>query len=78
MLELRSYPLVLSFLLCTSCVWERTNAFNVDTREPIFRQSPTVLNGEDVEDYFGFAVTLHQVEEVLPSDDRVTVAGRTR
>lgn len=74
MLEL----LVLSFLLCTSCVWEQANAYNVDTREPIFRQSPTVLNGEDVDDFFGFAVTLHQVEEVLPADDMMAVAGKTR
>ena len=52
--------------------------FNVDIREPILRQSPTVLSGENVEDYFGFAVVLHQVEEVQPGEDMMTVAGKTR
>ena len=71
-------PLTLWFLLCASRVRGLASVFNVDIREPILRQSPTVLSGENVEDYFGFAVVLHQVEEVQPGEDMMTVAGKTR
>lgn len=71
-------PLFLWLLLCASRVRGLTNVFNVDIRQPILRQSPTVISGENVEDYFGFAVVLHQVEEVQPGEDMLTVAGKTR
>ena len=54
---------------------------NVDLREPILRISPAALKEPaltDAEDAFGYAIALHQVEEVDVSDDRTTVANKTR
>ena len=69
---------VLSLVCSTSSAWAQKNVFNVYIQDPIYRQSPTVNRGDDVEDYFGFAVTLHQVEEVQPGDDMMTVIEKTK
>ena len=65
-------------LVCSTYFASAQNVFNVYIQDPIFRQSPTVNRGDDVEDYFGFAVTLHQVEEVQPGDDMMTVVEKTK
>lgn len=70
----------LSLLIAVSaaCVCGILELDNVDTLRPILRLSPTRLKGEDVEDQFGFAMALHQMMVVDPSDDRTTVASKTR
>ena len=64
-------------LLCTNRVQGQTenNVFNVDTREPIVVLSPA---GQNVADFFGFAIALHQMEDVVDGDGPMDAAGKTR
>ena len=69
--------LALVLLLCTSRVQGQTenNVFNVDTREPIVVPSPA---GQNATDFFGFAIALHQMEDVVDGDGPMDAAGKTR
>lgn len=53
------------------CVWGRVEGiFNTDIRYPVLRISPALLNDShpDKEDYFGFAIALHPLEEFDDED----------
>ena len=47
---------------------------NVDTRDPIAFLSPD----SGASDLFGFALALHQIEEVRQEDDLMTAVSKTR
>ena len=74
---------VLRIALLLLCVWGRAESFsNIDTREPIIRLSPA---GQDEshseeygEDFFGFAIALHQTEPFLNGDGAREAAAKTR
>ena len=55
---------------------------NIDTREPILRRSPGMLNEAHFnthgEDLFGFAFAIHEFEEIMPVDGAEEAAGKTR
>jgi integrin alpha 8 len=56
--------------------------FNIDTREPILRRSPGLLNESHLEtygpDYFGLGIALHEYEMILDGDGASEAAGKTR
>lgn len=65
------------------CTWgEVESFFNTDTREPILRLSPAVVNEshsqEYGEDFFSFALAFHQLEVVSGSDAPLEAASKTR
>ena len=73
----------LTFALLLLCLWGGAECFfNTDIREPILRVSPGVLNDSHFvaygEDFFGFAIALHQVEVVDPGDGAQETARKTR
>ncbi len=51
---------------------ESSNLNNIDVDEPIVRRSPA-----SDRDLFGYAVVLHQLEELEPGDDVQTALGKT-
>lgn len=69
-----------AFLLIALCLFfagrlgaQRVNLNNTDILEPIVRVSPA-----DDTDLFGWATVLHQIQEVVESDDLNTAAQKTR
>ncbi len=54
---------------------ESSNLNNIDVDEPIVRYSPSLDDAD--RDLFGYAVVLHQLEELEPSDDVETALGKT-
>jgi len=69
-----------AFLLIALCLFfaerldaQRVNLNNTDIMEPIVRVSPA-----DDTDLFGWATVLHQIQEVVPSDDLNAAAQKTR
>ena len=64
----------LLFIFLLSGVEAVTIQTNVDT-EPFIIKSPAI---GDPGDGFGWATVIHQLEEVIPSDDRDAVLGKTR
>ncbi len=64
--------LVVLSLSAVSC----TTVSFIDVEEPIVRSSPE--DNDQVEDFFGYAVTLHQLEELQEGDSVETALGKTR
>ena len=65
---LRRYCCVASVTLLL-LLWAGSAADNIDVNRPIARLSPSVEN----EDFFGYAVTLHQIEKPPDRDFNATV-----
>ena len=71
---------VLSLLLC---IWgEVESIFNTDIRYPIFRSSPALRDANHTEqfgpDFFGFAIALHEFEEIQDGDTLEDAAAKIR
>lgn len=79
-MERTSVLRILGLLLCVWGGQGETLFFNIDTSEPILRRSPALLNDThlDKDDFFGFAIALHQAVEVAPGDEANVAAQKTR
>ncbi len=68
------------FCFATLCIWASNaqNQDNIDTREPVVRLSPEkdspVVEGRN--DYFGWAVILHEIEALNTNTDTMEDALR--
>jgi hypothetical protein len=73
----------LGFLALLLCVWtwgQVEGIFNTDIRDPVLRRSPALLNNShlDKDDFFGFAIALHQLEEAVDGDGVQDTASKIR
>ena len=61
---------------------ETESQSNIDTREPILRRSPGMLNDTHFQlhgdDLFGFAFAIHEIEEIMSGDGAEVAASKTR
>ncbi len=70
--NVRAYNCILMLgMLLSTAASQSLN--NIDVGEPIVRYSPA-----SDEDFFGYAVTLHQVEEVQEGDSVETALEKSR
>ena len=65
----------LAALVC--CILQSSRAFNIDTRQPIFRTLPSTSQADNENGLFGYTLVLHQVADVAPRN-RAQALSNTR